>query len=409
MTQLSLRFTGLLVFLSACQHVHGNEGPDLLGDFAIGSQIVEAVGGDHSFTNLFWYPVDPENASGEPSQGYFDHSGGRFLYPRTLLGGFHDVPVSTAGPFPLVALSHGHEGNPGGYTMLAESLASHGYVVVAPQHKYERPPAAEMQFLLDSVTAKNENPDDAFFGAIDLAATAMGGYSHGGDVTVLAITGNDEVPADDRVRAILLLDSLVPNNEVIDLPTLAMAGGHARTTTVLDRLPSVQPFYGLDFSEVDNVSFRTSICQIGDQILAADPPQEFLDVLPDRSEWNLQSPCNPDFQHIQPTMSRQSVAFLDTVLKDDRSHEPFIRADSSEGSVLLEVLVDGNGRLASLLLTDPDGRQLGAGPLSEIVNDLGDQARFRRGRRATTFILPAEDLVPGEYVLTGTGDTQLLE
>ena len=108
-------------------------------------------------------------------------------------------------------------------------------------------------------------------------------------------------------------------------------------------------------------------------------------------------------------MSRQSVAFLNTVLKDDRSHEPFIRADLSEGSVSLEVIVDGNGRLANLLLTDPDGRQLGAAPSSGIVNDLGDQARFRRGRQSTTFILPAEQLVPGEYVLTGIGDADLPE
>ena len=408
MTRLYLRFALLLVFAFACQDVQGNEGPDLIGDFAIGSQIVEAVGDDHSFTNLVWYPVDPEHASGEPSQGYFDYSGGRFLFPQTILGGFHDVPVSVAGSFPLVALSHGDQVGPDAFVMLAESLASHGYVVFAPQHSEEQLPAAEMQFLLDSVTAKNNDPDDAFFGAIDLAAIAMGGYSHGADFTVSAVTGSDQVPPDDRVRAILLLDSGV-SSEVIDLPTFSIGGAHSNASIALSRLPSVQPFYGVDFSDINHASFANSICQTGDQILGADPPQEFLDVLPDRSEWNLLSPCNPEFQPIQPKMARQSVAFLNTILKDDRSHEPFIRADVSEGSVSLEVIVDGNGRLANLLLTDPDGRQLGATLSSEIVNDLGDQAKFRRGRRATTFILPAEELVSGEYVLTGIGDASLPE
>src|SRR5205085_1737142 len=44
------------------------------------------------------------------------------------------LPVSTSGRFPVLGFSHGSSVFPRDYSVLAEHLASHGYIVVAPRH-----------------------------------------------------------------------------------------------------------------------------------------------------------------------------------------------------------------------------------------------------------------------------------
>lgn len=46
-------------------------------------------------------------------------------------------PVAAAAPYPIVILSHGITGMHQLHTVLSEDLASHGYVVIAPDHSYD--------------------------------------------------------------------------------------------------------------------------------------------------------------------------------------------------------------------------------------------------------------------------------
>src|SRR5258708_28228951 len=44
------------------------------------------------------------------------------------------APIANGGPFPVILLEHGSSVVPAIYTVLAEGLASSGFIVVAPNH-----------------------------------------------------------------------------------------------------------------------------------------------------------------------------------------------------------------------------------------------------------------------------------
>jgi len=101
------------------------------------------------------------------------------------------------GPFPLVVLSHGFAITASSYGWLAEHLASHGMVVVAPHHHesldpgvlwqstYDRP--NDVQTVLSFVDAA-ASPGGDFEGLIDTETVAVVGHSYGG-YTALAAAG----------------------------------------------------------------------------------------------------------------------------------------------------------------------------------------------------------------------------
>ncbi|WP_062466049.1 alpha/beta hydrolase family protein [Demequina maris] len=86
-----------------------------------------------------WYP-----AAGEPDE----EPSARYSYALAVLdeaaptavatyagSAVHDAPAASGGPYPLVLLSAGFAITPESYAWLAEHLASHGMVVVAPRHE----------------------------------------------------------------------------------------------------------------------------------------------------------------------------------------------------------------------------------------------------------------------------------
>src|SRR5262252_3210326 len=91
---------------------------------------------DRLLRTEIWYPA-AESARGMPASPITDFD--PVLAP--LLGNSHvpltavrDVPISRDAPFPLIAFSHGNGGVRFQNTFQTERLASHGFVVVAPDH-----------------------------------------------------------------------------------------------------------------------------------------------------------------------------------------------------------------------------------------------------------------------------------
>jgi predicted dienelactone hydrolase len=307
----------MLCVLSASV-VHAKNNPfapaDHVGPYQIGYKRVELVdssrdatfGGRTLVTHL-WYPVDNATAVGAipviydaglaslglfglpVSHAIFRSPFGALVAASSTLPPSGDIPgacppspplvdpcatsvivglpISSRGPFPLLMFSHGSDLDPHFYVSLTEYLASHGYIVVAPEHTGNRfvdnyalgltglgcgPEALpirpcrdantksaadrpqDIRFVLDQVLAGNASVGPA---AIDTSRIGMYGHSFGG-YTTLAVAGGTVSGAlpDNRIKAIAQLSpfasapqflpdpGLVPLTGNIEIPTLVSFG-----------------------------------------------------------------------------------------------------------------------------------------------------------------------------------------
>lgn len=171
------------------------------GSHAVGTQEL-VIDGAAPLDVTLWYPALNEDGAEEaivyPYVTNPDSSMG--MAPTVTGSAISEAPYDlAAGPYPLVILSHGYSLGRTGYAWLAEHLASHGFVVVAPQH-YEvvdetlgdfwrgaitRP--QEISVVLDYVEAQSA-ANGIFTGLIDTARIAVVGHSYGG-YTALALAG----------------------------------------------------------------------------------------------------------------------------------------------------------------------------------------------------------------------------
>jgi predicted dienelactone hydrolase len=160
------------------------------GPFSVGYHLSEVVypdpagTGDRSLRLALWYPTT-------------DTSGETPVYDSAFSGiGAHlDAPVAD-GSFPLLVYSHGHQGFAESSGFLMEHLASHGFVVAAPDHTddilgdglrtteiyYQRPQdiSAVLDVLLDD--------GDFVRGHLKEGPVVALGHSFGG-YTVFALAG----------------------------------------------------------------------------------------------------------------------------------------------------------------------------------------------------------------------------
>lgn len=218
--------------------------PDEPGPFAVGRRtetVTDAAREDRALTVEVWYPADE---TGEPS-------------PYELIPGIEfpgglatlDAPPSSEGPFPVVVFSHGSGGLRQQTATIVETVASHGFVVVAPDHAGNTAIDQLTGTETDrATTARNRVQDIGFLidqmeqGALaadvaDLERLAVMGHSFGGFTSLAVAGGFGDIPADDRVDAIVPLapaSSLLSDAELeaIDVPMLIVTGSADETTPV---------------------------------------------------------------------------------------------------------------------------------------------------------------------------------
>lgn len=160
-------------------------------------------------------------------------------------------PKEAKSASPVIIWSHGLGGNRDAYAYLGNFWASHGYVVVHPQHQgsdttviraggkdafksaataknaIDRP--KDITFVIDQLTELNKNS-----GKFNLEAIAVGGHSFGAQTTLLAggqLLGPGTSLADKRVKALMPMSAPVPAAilrdrayKPIKLPTMHMTG-----------------------------------------------------------------------------------------------------------------------------------------------------------------------------------------
>lgn len=301
------------------------------GGYAVGKTSVEVTGARGRVLPVdVWYPADPGDATGATPAAY--PFPGLEVPSETALA---DVPVAE-GPFPLVVYSHGNGGLRYVSAFLTEHLASHGFVVMAPDHvgntaidafagtstdraqvALDRP--ADVSAVIDAVLAGGPGLQDVT-PQVDAEEIGVIGHSFGGLTALTMASGFGEVPADERVDAVvgMAAASMALDDAAlaaIDVPTLLLSGTADETVPVAENterpweLVRGRPLVRADVADAGHQSF-TDVCSYQDQLAAMpEAPPVLVEAV---DEYAMQG-CTPeliDIDEAHRIIRRVTTAFL---------------------------------------------------------------------------------------------------
>jgi predicted dienelactone hydrolase len=339
--------------------------PDAPGPWAVGHttfEILDAHRGDRPLPIEAWYPADPADAVGEATQ-YPLIPLLQIYLPSPLA--IDDLPVLDRPWMPLVVFSHGSGSLNIQSTGVMEILASHGFVVVAPNHTgntiwddpdpfpviaVNRP--LDVSFLIDHMLERSHDPADRFHYRISPFAIGVVGHSFGGYTALAMAAGfDDQVAPDPRVRAIVPTSAVTDLHtdeelESITIPTMVL-GGTLDTVIPIDpdtirgfELISSRHLYRADIVGATHSHFA-NICDIGNALIDIPIPIELWpligagDLVPYYNE-----ACIPGVFSIDESQRIQAlytVAFFRRHLSLDLRYARFLKeryAESNEPDVI---------------------------------------------------------------------------
>ncbi|WP_040494785.1 alpha/beta hydrolase family protein [Ilumatobacter nonamiensis] len=311
---------------------------------------------DRPLTVDVWYPL-ADGTTGEPHR-YTFVTGDYYESPTAISA--DAASIAPDGPFPLVVYSHGSGGQRYIASNYTEAIASHGYVVVAPDHTgntaverisetsddqaliaLNRP--ADVRVVIDAMLDP-ENPETAgFVASTDPERVAVTGHSFGGFTAYAAASGYDNelgsVEADPLVDAIIPIAPAVGSDdpdqqllsderlEAITTPALVIAGTNDQTTPIEPNvrrawdLTSSDPSYRLELVDAQHQTF-TDLC---DYI-------EFFPTLPEVNPLVLDtvitmgaegcSPGDMPIDRAQEVTNTFAISFLDSIFEGTEMIDP---------------------------------------------------------------------------------------
>jgi predicted dienelactone hydrolase len=353
----------LFVVLLAADHAQAGRwryaDPGELGLYPVGHSVFEAVDparNDRTLRVEIWYPADPDQLDGPGTFYDFQFLGLGLDSPVA----YEDTAVAVEIGFPLVIFSHGSCGVSFQSTPLMETLASHGMVVVAPNHTgnsvnecigagepdpffvVARNRPLDVSFLIDLMFARGRDPSDEFYAKINERAIAVAGHSFGGFTALAAASGfhvpaeGIDIPPDPRVAAIVPIapaSGILSDAELqsIEIPVLLVSGTLDDTTPIDDQttrpwalVPS-RPFYRADIVGATHLQFANA-CDIGQALL--DIGVKLADL--ERLGLDYVASCLPpalDISAVREAANLYVTAFLKKHLLNDSRYDEFLTSE----------------------------------------------------------------------------------
>lgn len=330
------------------------EKADTFGSWAVGHQRLEAIDvnrGNRQLPYDVWYPVDAADALDAPRTIYPLQGGAGLTAERAVEG----LPVSSAGELPLLLFSHGSGGTNTQSVLLMETLASHGFVVVSPEHTgntnddfsdtlaqaaARRVP--DISFMIDTFLARNEIRGDDFFQRLDPEAIGVLGHSYGGGTALGSVAGFGGQPADERVRAVMPISATVFDRftedalAAVEEPVLFLGGTLDTSVPIenhdygFDRLTGAEAVFQVDIVGATHTHFA-NICDIGNWLIDNGIGQ---DLWPAIGAEALLEPyreaCSEEAFPIEEVLRIQNlyaVAFFRRYLLGEAEYEFYLRQD----------------------------------------------------------------------------------
>lgn len=242
------------------------------------------------------------------------------------------------GRFPLVIFSHGNGGSRNQNTFWCDYLASHGYIIVSPDHTGnarwtiingkpivfqggERNNSAkdrplDVSFLLDQMIRWDKGTDKRFAGRIDTERAAVAGMSFG------SYTAHWAADQEPRFKAVIAMSGAPASHINLTVPSLRMLGTEDRTLGVAGNAAirdnhgkHTGPSYLLELKDGGHFSF-TDMFKIN---------KHFGDGVGEGKRRDTNEPF--EFTSMETTykiINSYSVAFLGYYLKSETSYLTFL-------------------------------------------------------------------------------------
>jgi predicted dienelactone hydrolase len=315
------------------------------GPYDVGVQTITInADSDRPLTVDVWFPID--DAGDAPLHQY------TFLpeiyYESPVAVTADPAQISADGPFPLVVYSHGS----GGLRYIAadysEAIASHGYIVAAPDHTgntavelvlgvdpipganaFNRP--NDVTAVIDQMTNPESTETIGFVASVDPEQVAVTGHSAGGYTAYAVAAGADpelgSIAPDPRVDALITLAPAsggITDEAFVAMTTPAMAiGGTADDVTPIDpnvtrpfELAASSPNVRVDLVDAGHQSFSIACeAQAFLTSLPTEVPAELLTVLDSYAEQG----CGPGLMEIERAKDLTNtfaVNFLESIFRD---------------------------------------------------------------------------------------------